>query len=393
MIDNLDVAVISWNIQGKVVSNDMGFPQLISKFITDNSGSKFDVIVLEFQEAGTGLRLLKPASCANMETYIRETALGIYDIGSVIKGEGDVKIHCKTTLGIGAEGTLFMRGLVLAILYRSDTDISFGDTKRVGCKFQPAGKGAIGIPAKINNQDWMFMTAHLPFNEKQGLSQANEERMNCFTDVVNEMDTNEYDYSVLGGDLNFRLSREYHRDTAVLKKAIESGNYKELLKTDQLTAFLNDRDNGLESTWTEGHIGFAPTCKMAKNRSVDCINNPEANPGECYEMIKIKSGQTAESAPASAQRIPSWCDRILVSMSDIDQNLSINVNKYDRIAVGGPTTSDHDPVYATMSTPYKKGRRTVQEAYGDKSVEARTALLFPYPKSYEPSFYHPPGGF
>jgi hypothetical protein len=322
-----NIGIISWNIEGSVVGESMGITQMVTRFVEQTRGESYDAVVIGFQEAGG----VSASYTGGESCRFLKTSPVMRNLQEVIKGEGELQVYCVNLQGFGAEG---YRGLVTAVVYRTDTDISFSEPNHTRCHVgdQKAGKGIIGVSATLRNQRWMFANAHLPFitdRDRQGY----QARVNCFQKAVERLNFSDYDYVSFSGDLNFRVEGGYSEET------LKSGNYKEMAAHDQLTEYLQTIGQG----WVEGDLEFPPTCKLLKKRPTNCYEFPEENPSECYQT-------SSKGSP----RIPSWCDRILVTT--MNMSLRPRVEIYRNLVIAylkGQKISDHDPVIASISAPWE----------------------------------------
>jgi hypothetical protein len=305
----------------------MGITQMVTRFVEQTRGESYDAVVIGFQEAGG----VSASYTGGESCRFLKTSPVMRNLQEVIKGEGELQVYCVNLQGFGAEG---YRGLVTAVVYRTDTDISFSEPNHTRCHVgdQKAGKGIIGVSATLRNQRWMFANAHLPFitdRDRQGY----QARVNCFQKAVERLNFSDYDYVSFSGDLNFRVEGGYSEET------LKSGNYKEMAAHDQLTEYLQTIGQG----WVEGDLEFPPTCKLLKKRPTNCYEFPEENPSECYQT-------SSKGSP----RIPSWCDRILVTT--MNMSLRPRVEIYRNLVIAylkGQKISDHDPVIASISAPWE----------------------------------------
>ena len=202
-------------------------------------------------------------------------------------------------------------------------------------------KGGIAISFHIRDTYLSFISAHLNAHlehEKRRNSDHAEIRRetqsvgNAALDVCEDVD-----HCIWMGDLNYRCdidrsikdkSKKHTKEEnwATVKKMIDNKEYDNLLKIDQLN--LAKKDGLAWYRFNEGKIAFDPTFKVLKKK---------AGPGH-YK----------------AQRIPSYCDRVLYKSAPHTEG-NLTVQKY----TGCPevSTSDHKPVIADLfikvSTPPK----------------------------------------
>lgn len=142
----------------------------------------------------------------------------------------------------------------------------------------------------------------------------------------------EHDFVFILGDLNYRLDypvpHRLRHGVEALAQEIQSGNYHDLRKLDQLSAIMQKEalnSEGIFGEFCEAEIKFAPTYKL-KNGTND------------YAWEK---------------RVPAWCDRILYwtpllgkKGAQLVQNLAYCSSKRIR-------DSDHTPVSAMFKcTPH-----------------------------------------
>ena len=179
-------------------------------------------------------------------------------------------------------------GVYMRIVRLKDTKeiISVQDTKyiRLGSNGLTANKSAILCCLSIDSIKFIFTGCHLiPHNEN------NQERNIEISYIINEIEKFQADYSVITGDLNYRLEMESKK---VVQLILEN-NIQSLLEKDQLN---NSKvENQLLSLYDEEEITFQPSYKFLP-----------------------------ESSEYDITRIPSWTDRVLVHFAN--PNLTIGLN-------------------------------------------------------------------
>ncbi|XP_049850398.1 phosphatidylinositol 3,4,5-trisphosphate 5-phosphatase 2B-like [Schistocerca gregaria] len=174
-------------------------------------------------------------------------------------------------------------------------------------------KGGIGVHLKLLGTDLCFLNCHLSAHSSRTLTRNSElrrlfgriklGRRNC--DI-----SNQFHHIWVFGDLNYRVLTDWNH----CDRLISARDWQTLESYDQL--IQEQKKEKILYDFIEGPLNFSPTFKVARGSP------------DCY----------------SSQRIPSWCDRILVHSLP---NCSLRTNNYARAK--SIASSDHTPVYATFT--------------------------------------------
>jgi exonuclease III len=193
-------------------------------------------------------------------------------------------------------------------------------------------KGAVWAKIYFQNYSLLFVNMHLPV-DKNKENMGVDFRREKFIEILNkirglvENDT----YVIIGGDLNFRMSR--------------SGvdQLDELLRTIQLPIQLQ------ELPYPQGKSAMF-TCKFKENTaSTNCRTTRIAN---------VLKGRSTESSCFDKKRIPSRCDRFLIGAKP-------GIKVLDQDSFPFIHNSDHNAIYASIdienTVERKKSRRSTRK--------------------------------
>ena len=224
--------------------------------------------------------------------------------------------------GVGKEG---IRSLNLAIFANQYSSFKFKvrtEELSYRCKHQTLGKGAIGTllnvvsPDSLSDNSLYIVTTHLPFDDKKP-NQANQERIDCLNEMIENFQINETDSFLVFGDLNFRTNLNYDvqiQDFLQNKKWIRDSVSEALSK----------------------NLNVVKTCKLKLQRNIEECKSTQYK--DCYDLGK-------ENKP----RIPSYCDRILFT-SDL------SLEGYETIDTGNLNYTDHLMVIGLFSFDISKNK-------------------------------------
>ena len=141
-------------------------------------------------------------------------------------------------------------------------------------------KGALLVRLQLYNSTMAFVCAHFAAHQKE-VASRNVDMADIYQKArfsrASPLSAQEWQFWL--GDLNYRIDL----DRATAEKEINSQNWDELLKYDQLLC-QKDQEKVFKG-WQEAPIDFAPTYKYD------------------YGTDKYDSSEKA--------RIPAWCDRVL----------------------------------------------------------------------------------
>lgn len=224
--------------------------------------------------------------------------------------------------------------------------VSVAQTTNIASK----SKGASYIKIIINNLSFLFVNLHLPIDTSDKKTLGVKYRKNSMIKILNELKTRKlYDENtiiIVGGDLNFRIfpnptNPELYEDQ--LTKILENPNKLPI----PLKEIAHDLEKSAEIF----------TCKFQKEK--DYQNKEKLE--DCREqaipdtMTDIK---TVQSDCGDKKRIPSRCDRFLLTKPD---NIKINVllNKSHYIK---EIDSDHNAIYSIIEIlPEQQGFDVVEK--------------------------------
>lgn len=186
-----------------------------------------------------------------------------------------------------------------------------------------------------------FICCHLPFNAESLITERlhdnpmlRQNELNssntCFNNIIEDLVLFKKPvptHVIYFGDFNYRLA-DYENADLVAMEFIENQKDKDFIyrmyeKYDELKAQM---EKGNIYPFSEGKIGFLPTCKMLKNRKTTSWNTGKYN-----------------------QRVPSWCDRILFHKF-VEDGHQLECNYYDRFDFGEVMSkSDHAAVIGVFT--------------------------------------------
>lgn len=299
---DLDVYVVTWNMNSKVPSN---FSDLF-----DLSGDGHDFFVVGLQEAPmfdakTSIsEILGAKYCLVESSVLMSLQLFIFAKRSIKPFISGVKVDKVWEKGLG--------GIVGKL------------------------KGAAAVRLQFGDKSLLFITSHLAAHESnlktrnaqcarihQSMFARSTSVYSCFQPGTNTEDLScrvrglpsnvveESDVVIWLGDLNYRV--ELPR--SVVQASIKHNKLQELWPKDQLSVALSK--NQAFKGFREGPLLFAPTFK--------------------YDV----GTDMYDTSPK--ERVPSWTDRILYKTSTVKAEL----RSYD--AIGSLKTSDHRPVKAHLT--------------------------------------------
>lgn len=166
-----------------------------------------------------------------------------------------------------------------------------------GLKGFTGNKGSVALRFTFEDTSFAFINAHLESGQGmvaerlENIRQIYNDTFNDFSVSITQ-DKCFHDYKCFFGDLNFRVDLP----NPEVRALIEQGNYTRLKSQDQL---LKARSNNkILSMFHEGPLDFDPTYKYDFNCNV-------------YDT-------------SQKNRIPGWCDRILLSRDNQMQKLLIH---------------------------------------------------------------------
>jgi hypothetical protein len=211
-------------------------------------------------------------------------------------------------------------------------------------------KGSSYIKVAINNLPFLFVNLHLPIDTSDKKTLGVKYRKNSMIKILNHLKTkNLYDENtiiIVGGDLNFRIfpnpaNPDLYEDQ--LTKILENSN--------ELPIPLKEITSDLENS------NQIFTCKFQKEadyQNTDTLEHCREQPIP-HRMSDIK---TVQSNCGDKKRIPSRCDRFLLTKPD---NIKIDVllNKSHYIK---EIDSDHNAIYSILEIlPEQKGIDNIEK--------------------------------
>lgn len=236
-------------------------------------------------------------------------------------------------------------GLKLVVFIRRSLlkQVSCVETDSVPCG-GPGGnygnKGGVAVSFMLGSTSFCFICAHLAAHlEKVKLRNQNFHRiMQDLSLGVKEWPTIvKFDHLFFFGDLNYRI--EATEDQVL--KCVREGSFHELIEKDQLQMARK-----LESAFAgfdEEEPNFMPTFKLLKGGPSAAPTSGEAE----FPHVVIQSPiNPADHVAYYLERVPAYCDRILVRSSKGCKQ-RIKCLRYD--ASFALATSDHAPVSAVFS--------------------------------------------
>ncbi|ELP88816.1 inositol polyphosphate 5-phosphatase OCRL-1, putative, partial [Entamoeba invadens IP1] len=170
-----------------------------------------------------------------------------------------------------------------------------------------ANKGGVAIRFDMLETSFCFVNSHLAAHiEPEKLRKRNEHWNTIWKDLKFDKKgvIGDHDYVIWMGDLNYRIQM----DDKEVRDKVEKGMFEELFEHDQLhTAMLNKI---VFNGFNEAKITFKPTFKIDIGSDV-----------------------------YNAERVPSWCDRVLIRKQNAYPSQILNYTSHAKML-----QSDHKPV-------------------------------------------------
>lgn len=268
-------------------------------------------------------------------------------------------VHKIRLNGIGNVG---IRGLGLYILKRRDTKykVEFFMENWVRFNYQYLGKGAIAISINIDGLPYLFINTHLPYHEswEGGGIKERVDSLNVIYEYI--ISQTAYCYLFVMGDFNFRIhlktrnkyaSSIVNDDPKLFEVYLRNRIYNLMYFNDELIllihfyssylAELSGKQYGNEYGYCidiplvpiyrlmVDKFEFPPTYKVYRDRKD--IQNPEITPLDLDRFYERWN----------TDRIPSWCDRILILKNPKLTRITYNSGDSPLI-----NNSDHLPVWS-----------------------------------------------
>ncbi|KAM6561594.1 hypothetical protein CsatA_030833 [Cannabis sativa] len=283
--DDICICVVTWNMNGKVCEEDL------VEIVGNRNRRQFDLLVVGLQEVP---RL-------NVSQLLQATLLQSY----MLLGEA------------------IMQSLQLYVFGPKGSD-SFTKELKVD-KYAVRGcggvigrkKGAVAIRLNYKSIQMMFVSCHLSAHTKK-VEERNWECRHISHSLFSKI-WNPYErptqITVWLGDLNYRL-QGIHSHSA--RNLIHRDLHKVLRKKDQL---LQEAERGhIFEGYCEGTLAFKPTYKY----------NVGTNNYDTSHKV----------------RVPSWTDRILFKIEDMNHDMDATLHSYE--SMDDIYGSDHKPVKAHL---------------------------------------------
>lgn len=349
----LQVRICSWNVAAQKPPEDATFWQTWLQ-----SNGQNDLIVIGLQE------MIDPSSkSTNARILLTSKAASTMDIDDnpVISGSW-VSAASRWLEGYRVIMQKSMVGLLLAVFLKNNLSQQLHhiavDTIKNGLNGLHGNKGAISVRLLLDDTSYCFTNAHLAAGQDY-VGARDADIANIFRscrfprhahgeDLFRAGDGSsigDHQYQVFFGDLNYRLqtSRE-----AVKKYLMSNDTIPALLKFDQLQRQSQNQSHHLHK-FIEGTITFAPTYKY--DRGTDRFDSSEK------------------------QRIPAYCDRILISSQVGEMGSKDHVEIVNYESINCIKISDHRPIAATLLFPVRKIDQIQKETVRLNIVQSWLASL------------------
>ncbi|KAA8914782.1 hypothetical protein TRICI_002816 [Trichomonascus ciferrii] len=272
------------------------------------------------------------------ESAPRLLAFGFEEVCPIVNGcFGDTKSYTEPLLegikdAIGSGYNLVdsvILGAVILAVFADDTATVAAHSTATGVRRGYVGsglKGGVGLRLKLESgEEFTFAAAHLAANEGMRLSRNSD-----FYEIATGLDFGDgyglykpNTHTFFLGDLNYRSTANPLESTESNTSSSQSLLADETI--DELT--LEVKESRVLYGFNEAPIEFKPTYKFIKGS----VNE--------YNM----------------KRLPSWCDRIFY----LDYDTPPKVHAYNSLP--NVSTSDHKPVYLSITLPKEPPRRTLND--------------------------------
>lgn len=236
-------------------------------------------------------------------------------------GESYETLVTETLWGIRT--AVFVKKAVFPLISQVDRD-----HVATGVGGVAGNKGAVGVSFKVGDTSLCFVNSHLAAHQEK-VKERNADYHKILKGLrlgLKDIDiVHQFDHVFWSGDLNYRL--EFQRDKVmnmIARKAFES-----LFQFDQLRLEMK------EGTVFQGFADEEPTFPPTYKYEVAPMPQQGADPGP----VRPERVYTDKK-----QRVPSWCDRVLVRSQPNSPIRRTSLACCDEI-----TTSDHSPVSSTFS--------------------------------------------
>eukprot|EP00186_Timspurckia_oligopyrenoides_P002858 CAMPEP_0182445784 /NCGR_PEP_ID=MMETSP1172-20130603/3788_1 /TAXON_ID=708627 /ORGANISM="Timspurckia oligopyrenoides, Strain CCMP3278" /LENGTH=734 /DNA_ID=CAMNT_0024641609 /DNA_START=483 /DNA_END=2687 /DNA_ORIENTATION=- len=238
------------------------------------------------------------------------------------------------------------------------------DTIHVGVAGVGVNKGAIGVRFSLFDTDFCFVNSHLAAHQNE-VSKRNEDFEAIVKGLKKLGDNTHVDITVSQihhlfwmGDLNYRIDL----DRQDVMEKISFGDYRGLESADQLHKQI--LDGKAFFGFKEAPLDFDPTYKYV--------------PGMYDNNVRQYS--------AEKNRIPAWCDRILMKSLHGVQSKILEYNDVQSTQI---LTSDHSPVFMRCScqlihTSGLRGRNTMLRLSRDTDLlylKLESLVVKPLPRN------------
>lgn len=290
---------VTWNLAGRKIPPDSDFTSIL---MTETPA---DIIIVVFQEV-VNLNPRNVLQEGNNQGAI-DNLSRIIERSLFNLDQGYSPLCQSNLVGIGL--FIYAKKHLCKYITKIETD-----TVKVGFGGKMGNKGGVAGRFSLFDTNICVLGCHLASGNEE-----NDARKSQLVDIHNRAfqqekigrqniyNISEHDIKLICGDLNFRVPLNNYN----VRNTIREGNYKFLLKSDQLIEALKKKEI---PGYNECEINFPPTYKYDFGTNI-------------YDTSK-------------KQRTPAWCDRVLYSGENIEPIL------YNFVDL---RLSDHRPVYAEFN--------------------------------------------
>ena len=276
------------------------------------------------------------------KSFFIKNVVKIFDDSFTIKdtifyGAGNYKIHLLVIMPNGAAEFKFLSKISHSNVSSSSYNEYFKNYLNV--KSYIITKGSLVVRLSDDDNDVYIVGSHLPLEKKkEGFGYKN--RVNAIVSVISyikkQINPDKNSVIIMTGDLNFRIFHGKDQIKSRLLtdiKQIFNMKFSDISNIDKISPTCKTvmYDEKLE-------------CGMECNRNEDkCNINSKIN--ECYCQNCYELGVTVKVEGVKEERVPSFCDRVLVygSKSENYTTVTPTAEEYSFIQY-----SDHNPIFTTI---------------------------------------------
>ena len=276
------------------------------------------------------------------KSFFIKNVVKIFDDSFTIKntifyGAGNYKINLLVIIPNDAAEFKFLSKI-------SHSNVSSGSYKEyfknyLNVKSYIITKGSLVVRLSDDNNDVYIVGSHLPLEKKkEGFGYKN--RVNAMVSVISyikkQMNPDKNSIIIMTGDLNFRI---FHG-----KDQIKSRLLTDLKQIFNMKFYDLSNIDKISPTCKTVMYDEKLECGMECNRDEDkCNINSKMN--ECYCQNCYELGVTVKVEGVIEERVPSFCDRVLVYGTKIDTYTTVTptAEEYSFIQY-----SDHNPIFTTI---------------------------------------------